>query len=129
KDERVAAITAAMPSGTSTDLFAKAFPSRFFDVGIAEPHRVTFAAVLATRGVRPVVAIYSTFLQRAYDSIIHDVAIQSLPVIFCLYRAGLVGEDGETHMVLYDIAYLLAVPGMTVPAPSDATEMLRLLGT
>jgi 1-deoxy-D-xylulose-5-phosphate synthase len=90
---------------------------------------VTFAAGLATRGVRPVVAIYSTFLQRAYDSIIHDVAIQSLPVTFCLDRAGLVGEDGETHMGLYDIAYLLAVPGMTVTAPSDAAEMLRLLGT
>src|SRR3954467_196995 len=102
KDERVAAITAAMPSGTSTDLFAKAYPSRFFDVGIAEAHAVTFAAGLATRGVRPVVAIYSTFLQRAYDSIIHDVAIQSLPVVFCLDRAGLVGEDGETHMGLYD---------------------------
>jgi 1-deoxy-D-xylulose-5-phosphate synthase len=90
---------------------------------------VTFAAGLATRGVKPVVAIYSTFLQRAYDSIIHDVAIQSLPVVFCLDRAGLVGEDGETHMGLYDIAYLLAVPGMTVTAPSDATEMLRLLGS
>ncbi len=92
-------------------------PTRFFDVGIAEGHAVTFAAGLATRGVRPVVAIYSTFLQRAYDSIMHDVAIQSLPVIFCLDRAGLVGEDGETHMGLYDIAYLLAVPEMTVTAP------------
>src|SRR6185437_4696804 len=106
------AITAAMPSGTGTDAFAKAHPSRFFDVGIAEGHAVTFAAGLATRGVRPVVAIYSTFLQRAYDNIIHDVAIQSLPVIFCMDRAGLVGEDGETHMGLYDISYMLAVPGM-----------------
>ncbi len=128
-EKNVVAITAAMPSGTGTDAFAKAHPDRFFDVGIAEAHAVTFAAGLATRGVRPVVAIYSTFLQRAYDSIIHDVAIQSLPVTFCLDRAGLVGEDGETHMGLYDIAYLLAVPGMTVTAPSDATEMLRLLGT
>ncbi len=128
-EKNVVAITAAMPSGTGTDAFAKAHPDRFFDVGIAEGHAVTFAAGLATRGVRPVVAIYSTFLQRAYDSIVHDVAIQSLPVIFCLDRAGLVGEDGETHMGLYDIAYLLAVPGMTVTAPSDATEMLRLLGT
>jgi len=128
-DERVVAITAAMPSGTSTDLFAKAHPSRFFDVGIAEAHAVTFAAGLATRGVRPVVAIYSTFLQRAYDSIIHDVAIQSLPVVFCLDRAGLVGEDGETHMGLYDIAYLLAVPNVTVTAPKDGREMLGLLRT
>jgi 1-deoxy-D-xylulose-5-phosphate synthase len=128
-DERVVAITAAMPSGTSTDLFAKAHPSRFFDVGIAEAHAVTFAAGLATRGIRPVVAIYSTFLQRAYDSIIHDVAIQSLPVVFCMDRAGLVGEDGETHMGLYDIAYLLAVPNVTVTAPKDGREMLGLLRT
>jgi 1-deoxy-D-xylulose-5-phosphate synthase len=123
----VVAITAAMPSGTSTDLFAKAHPSRFFDVGIAEGHAVTFAAGMATRGVRPIVAIYSTFLQRGYDNVIHDVAIQSLPVIFCMDRAGLVGEDGETHMGLYDVAYMLAVPGMTVTAPSSATEMLGLL--
>ena len=121
------AVTAAMPSGTGTDVFARAHPSRFFDVGIAEGHAVTFAAGMATRGVRPVVAIYSTFLQRAYDNIIHDVAIQSLPVIFCLDRAGLVGEDGETHMGLYDIAYMLAVPEMTVTAPKDAGEMLGLL--
>jgi 1-deoxy-D-xylulose-5-phosphate synthase len=121
------AITAAMPSGTSTDLFAKAHPNRFFDVGIAEGHAVTFAAGMATRGVRPVVAIYSTFLQRGYDNVIHDVAIQSLPVIFCMDRAGLVGEDGETHMGLYDIAYMLAVPGMTVTAPSSSAEMLGLL--
>jgi 1-deoxy-D-xylulose-5-phosphate synthase len=121
------AITAAMPSGTGTDVFAKAHPTRFFDVGIAEGHAVTFAAGLATRGVRPAVVIYSTFLQRAYDNIIHDVAIQSLPVTFCMDRAGLVGEDGETHMGLYDIAYMLAVPGMTVTAPKDAAEMLGLL--
>src|SRR5690349_512231 len=129
ENERVVAITAAMPSGTSTDLFAKAHPTRFFDVGIAEAHAVTFAAGLATRGVRPVVAIYSTFLQRAYDSIIHDVAIQSLPVVFCLDRAGLVGEDGETHMGLYDIAYLLAVPNVTVTAPKDGRELVGLLRT
>jgi 1-deoxy-D-xylulose-5-phosphate synthase len=121
------AITAAMPSGTGTDAFAKAHPARFFDVGIAEGHAVTFAAGLATRDIRPAVVIYSTFLQRAYDSIIHDVAIQSLPVVFCMDRAGLVGEDGETHMGLYDIAYMLAVPGMTVTAPKDAGEMLGLL--
>jgi 1-deoxy-D-xylulose-5-phosphate synthase len=127
EDGRVITITAAMPSGTGTDAVAKAHPSRFFDVGIAEGHAVTFAAGLATRGLRPVVAIYSTFLQRAYDNIIHDVAIQSLPVVFCMDRAGLVGEDGETHMGLYDIAYMLAVPGMTVTAPRDGTSMLALL--
>jgi 1-deoxy-D-xylulose-5-phosphate synthase len=123
----VVAITAAMPSGTGLDVFAKEHPQRFFDVGIAEGHAVTFAAGLATRGIRPFVTIYSTFLQRGYDNIIHDVAIQSLPVVFCMDRAGLVGEDGETHMGLYDIAYLLAVPEMTVTAPKDATEMLALL--
>src|SRR5213082_3191276 len=126
---RLVAITAAMPSGTGTGVFQKKWPDRFFDVGIAEAHAVTFAAGLATQGIRPVVAIYSTFLQRAYDSIIHDVAIQRLPVIFCLDRAGLVGEDGETHMGLYDIAYLLAVPNVTVTAPKDAREMLGLLRT
>jgi 1-deoxy-D-xylulose-5-phosphate synthase len=128
-DERadLVAITAAMPSGTGTNIFAKAHPDRFFDVGIAEGHAVTFAAGLATRGVRPVCAIYSTFLQRAYDNVIHDCAIQHLPVIFCMDRAGLVGEDGPTHMGLYDIAYMLAVPGMTVTAPKDGREMLGLL--
>ena len=120
-------ITAAMPSGTGTGEFARSRPERFFDVGIAEGHGVTFAAGLATRGVRPVVAIYSTFLQRGYDNIIHDVAIQNLPVVFAMDRAGLVGEDGPTHMGLYDIAYMLAVPGMTVAAPRNGTEMLGLL--
>jgi 1-deoxy-D-xylulose-5-phosphate synthase len=128
-DPRVVAITAAMPSGTGTEEFAKAHPSRFFDVGIAEGHAVTFAAGLATQGVRPVVAIYSTFLQRAYDNVIHDVAIQKLPVVLAMDRAGLVGEDGETHMGLYDIAYMLAVPGMTVTAPRDGRELLGLLRT
>ena len=123
----VVTVTAAMPSGTGTALVAKAHPERFFDVGIAEGHAVTFAAGLATRGLRPVVAIYSTFLQRAYDNVIHDVAIQHLPVVFAMDRAGLVGEDGETHMGLYDIAYMLAVPGMTVTAPKDGAEMLALL--
>jgi 1-deoxy-D-xylulose-5-phosphate synthase len=125
----IACITAAMPSGTGTSVVAKMHPKRFFDVGIAEGHAVTFAAGLATRGVRPVVAIYSTFLQRAYDNIIHDVAIQHLPVVFCMDRAGLVGEDGETHMGLYDIPYMLAVPGMTIVAPKDGREMLALLRT
>jgi 1-deoxy-D-xylulose-5-phosphate synthase len=127
ENEKVVTITAAMPSGTGVGAFAKAHPSRFFDVGIAEGHAVTFAAGMATRGLRPVCAIYSTFLQRGYDNIIHDCAIQSLPVVFAMDRAGLVGEDGETHMGLYDIAYLLAVPNMTVTAPKDGTEMLALL--
>ncbi len=125
----VVAITAAMPSGTGTGIVATVHPSRHFDVGIAEGHAVTFAAGLATRGIRPVVAIYSTFLQRAYDGIIHDVALQRLPVTFAMDRAGLVGEDGETHMGLYDIAYLLAVPNMVVAAPKDGTEMLGLLSS
>ena len=123
----LAVITAAMPSGTGTGLFGDAYPDRYFDVGIAEGHGVTFAAGLATEGIRPVAAIYSTFLQRAYDSIIHDVAIQNLPVVFAMDRAGLVGNDGPTHMGLYDIAYLLAVPNMTITAPKDGAEMLALL--
>ena len=123
------AITAAMPAGTGTNIFQKAYPARFFDVGIAEGHAVTFAGGLATQGVRPVVAIYSTFLQRAYDNIIHDIAVQHLPVIFCMDRAGLVGEDGQTHMGLYDIPSMLAVPGMTVAAPKDADELVGLLRT
>lgn len=121
------AITAAMPSGTGTDIFKKKWPDRFFDVGIAEGHATTFAAGLATQGIRPIVAIYSTFLQRAYDSVIHDVAIQNLPVIFCLDRAGMVGADGQTHMGLYDIAYMLAVPNMTVTQPKDGAELVGLL--
>jgi 1-deoxy-D-xylulose-5-phosphate synthase len=126
-EPKMTVITAAMPSGTGTGLFADAYPDRFFDVGIAEGHAVTFAAGLASEGIRPVAAIYSTFLQRAYDSIIHDVAIQDLPVVFAMDRAGLVGNDGPTHMGLYDIAYLLAVPGMTITAPKDGAEMLALL--
>jgi 1-deoxy-D-xylulose-5-phosphate synthase len=125
----VVAITAAMPSGTGTNAFQKKYPDRFFDVGIAEGHAVTFAGGLATQGIRPVVAIYSTFLQRAYDNVIHDIAVQHLPVTFCMDRAGLVGEDGQTHMGLYDIAYMLAVPGMTVTAPKDGDELIGLLRT
>jgi 1-deoxy-D-xylulose-5-phosphate synthase len=127
ENPKVVAITGAMPSGTGTTAFAKAYPERFFDVGIAEGHAVTFAAGLATEGIRPVCAIYSTFLQRAYDNVIHDVAIQHLPVIFAMDRAGVVGEDGPTHMGLYDIAYMLAVPGMVVTAPMNGTEMVALL--
>ncbi|MEJ2238251.1 MAG: 1-deoxy-D-xylulose-5-phosphate synthase [Gemmatimonadales bacterium] len=121
------AITAAMPSGTGTDIFQEKWPGRFFDVGIAEGHATTFAAGLATQGMRPVVAIYSTFLQRAYDNVIHDVAIQKLPVIFCMDRAGMVGADGQTHIGLYDISYMLAVPGMTVTQPRDGAELVGLL--
>ena len=128
-EPKLVVITAAMPSGTGTSIFARAFPDRFFDVGIAEGHAVTFAAGLATREIKPVCAIYSTFLQRAYDNVIHDVAIQRLPVIFAMDRAGLVGEDGPTHMGLYDIAYMLAVPGMTVTAPRNGAELLGLLRT
>ncbi|MBM3908591.1 MAG: 1-deoxy-D-xylulose-5-phosphate synthase [Gemmatimonadetes bacterium] len=129
EDPTLVTITAAMPSGTGANLVQKAHPTRFFDVGIAEGHAVTFAAGMATQGLRPVTAIYSTFLQRGFDNIVHDVAIQHLPVIFCLDRAGLVGEDGETHAGLYDIAYMLAIPGMTVTAPASGTELIGLLRT
>jgi 1-deoxy-D-xylulose-5-phosphate synthase len=128
-NKELVAITAAMPSGTGTNIFQKKWPERFFDVGIAEGHAVTFAAGLAAEGMKPICAIYSTFLQRAYDNVIHDVAVQHLPVIFCMDRAGLVGEDGQTHMGLYDIAYMLAVPGMTVTAPKDGNELIGLLKT
>jgi 1-deoxy-D-xylulose-5-phosphate synthase len=120
-------ITAAMPSGTGTHSFEKAWPDRFFDVGIAEGHATTFAAGMATQGIRPILAIYSTFLQRGFDNIIHDVAIQNLPVIFCMDRAGMVGADGQTHMGLYDIAYMSTVPNMTVAAPKDGAELIGLL--
>ncbi|MFW6205877.1 MAG: 1-deoxy-D-xylulose-5-phosphate synthase, partial [Gemmatimonadota bacterium] len=123
----LAVITAAMPGGTGTGAFGEAYPERFFDVGIAEGHAVTFATGLAAEGMKPVAAIYSTFLQRAYDSVIHDAAIQKLPVVFAMDRAGLVGNDGPTHMGLYDIAYFLTVPNVVVTAPKDGAEMLALL--
>lgn len=123
----IAAITAAMPSGTGTNFFQRKYPERFFDVGIAEAHATTFAAGLAVEGVRPVVAIYSSFMQRAYDCVVHDVALQNLPVIFCMDRAGMVGADGQTHMGLYDIAFMLTVPGMTVTQPKDGAELIGLL--
>jgi len=126
-DSKVVAITAGMRDGTSTDLFEKAFPDRFFDVGIAEGHAVTFAAGLATEGIKPVVAVYSTFLQRGYDGIIHDVALQNLPVVFAMDRAGVAGADGPTHHGTFDINYMLSVPGMTVTAPKDGAELLALL--
>ncbi len=129
EDERIVAITAAMPDGTGLTPFAREFPHRFFDVGIAEQHAVTFAAGLASQGMRPVVAIYSTFLQRAYDQIIHDVALQNLPVTFALDRGGLVGADGPTHHGAFDLSYLRCVPNMVVMAPSDGVELARMLAT
>lgn len=128
-DDRVVAITAAMPGGTGIDLFGKAHPDRTFDVGIAEQHAVTFAGGLATEGYKPFVAIYSTFLQRAYDQVVHDVALQNLPVRFCLDRAGLVGADGATHAGAFDLAYLCCLPNMTVMAASDEAELVHMVAT
>lgn len=128
-NERVVAITAAMPLGTGLSEFAERFPGRFFDIGIAEQHAVAFAAGLALEGMRPVVAIYSTFLQRAYDQIVHDVCIQRLPVVFAIDRGGIVGEDGETHQGLFDLSYLRHIPGMTVAAPKDENELRRIMAT
>lgn len=129
QDRRIVAVTAAMPEGTGLAPFSQAYPDRFFDVGIAEQHGVTFAAGLAAEGLRPVVAIYSTFLQRAYDQILHDVCIESLPVVFALDRGGIVGEDGPTHHGLFDLAYLRSLPNMTVMAPKDENELRRMLVT
>jgi 1-deoxy-D-xylulose-5-phosphate synthase len=128
-DKRLVAVTAAMPEGTGLAAFSKEFPDRFFDVGIAEQHGVTFAAGLAVEGLKPVVAIYSTFLQRAYDQIVHDVCIEKLPVIFAIDRGGIVGEDGHTHQGLLDFAYLTPIPGMVVMAPKDENELRRMLKT
>lgn len=127
RDERIIGITAAMPDGTGMTKFAERFPHRFFDVGIAEPHAVTFAAGLAASGLRPVVAVYSTFLQRAYDQLVHDVCLQDLPVIFAVDRAGLVGEDGPTHHGAFDLSYLRHVPNLVVAAPSDIIELRAML--
>tara|TARA_B100000700_G_scaffold152851_1_gene169631 strand:- start:1083 stop:2996 length:1914 start_codon:yes stop_codon:yes gene_type:complete len=129
KDSKIVGITAAMPSGTGMDIFAKKFPSRMFDVGIAEQHAVTFAAGLATEGYKPYTAIYSTFLQRAYDQVVHDVAIQSLPVRFAIDRAGLVGADGPTHAGSFDITYLSTLPNFVVMAASDEAELVRMINT
>jgi 1-deoxy-D-xylulose-5-phosphate synthase len=129
EDPRIVAITAAMPGGTGLDRFQDAFPDRFYDVGIAEQHAVTFAAGLATEGMKPVAAIYSTFLQRAYDQVVHDVCVQNLDVTFALDRAGLVGADGATHQGLYDIAYLRTLPNMVVMAPKDENELQHMLAT
>jgi 1-deoxy-D-xylulose-5-phosphate synthase len=126
-DPRIIAVTAAMPDGTGLKEFAKAFPARFFDVGIAEAHATCFAAGAAAAGMRPIVAIYSTFLQRAYDQIVHDVSVQSLPVTFCIDRAGLVGDDGKTHQGAYDIAYLRTLPNVAIMAPSTEAELGMML--
>jgi len=128
-DTKIVAITGAMPSGTGLDLFEKKFPERMFDVGIAEQHGVTFAAGLATEGYKPFTAIYSTFLQRAYDQVVHDVAIQSLPVRFAIDRAGLVGSDGPTHAGSFDITYLSTLPNFVVMAASDEAELVRMINT
>lgn len=127
ENKKIIAITSAMTDGTGLATYAREYPKRFFDVGIAEQHAVTFAAGAATRGIKPFVAIYSTFLQRAYDQVIHDVALQRLPVVFCLDRAGLVGEDGATHHGSFDLSYLRVIPGVVILAPSSREELHRML--
>ncbi len=129
RDDRICAVTAAMASGTGLDRFQAAFPDRFYDVGIAEQHAVGLAAGLAVGGRRPIVAIYSTFLQRAYDQVIMDVCLQNLPIVFALDRGGLVGEDGPTHHGVFDLTYLRAVPNMTLCAPADEAELVDMLHT
>jgi 1-deoxy-D-xylulose-5-phosphate synthase len=129
KDKKIVAITAAMPDGTGLDVFEKAFPERMFDVGIAEQHAVTFAAGLASEGLKPFAAIYSTFLQRAYDQVVHDVAIQKLPVRFAIDRAGLVGADGATHAGSFDVTYLSCLPGFVVMAAADEAELMHMVAT
>lgn len=127
KNNKIVAITAAMPDGTGLKEFAREFPNRFFDVGIAEQHAATFAAGLAANGLKPVFAVYSTFLQRAYDQVIHDVCMQNLPVIFAIDRAGIVGEDGETHQGVFDMSYLSSIPGMTILTPKDIKEFRMMI--
>ena len=127
RNDKIVAITAAMPSGTGLKKFAEKFPRRFFDVGIAEEHAVTLAAGMAAGGLRPVVAIYSTFMQRAYDQILHDICLQNLPVLLCLDRAGLVGEDGATHHGAFDLAYLRTIPNMNILAPKDENELRQMI--
>ena len=129
RDERIVAITAAIPGGTGLSRFARRYPERCFDVGIAEQHAVTFAGGLAVEGFRPVVAIYSTFMQRAYDQVIHDICIQNLPVVFCMDRAGVVGADGATHSGSFDMAFLRCIPNITIMAPKDEAELQHMLTT
>jgi 1-deoxy-D-xylulose-5-phosphate synthase len=128
-DDRIVAVTAAMPDGTGLDLFGRAFPRRCFDVGIAEQHAVTFCAGMAAAGMKPFAAIYSTFLQRGYDQVVHDVAIQGLPVRFAIDRAGLVGADGPTHAGAFDVAYLACLPGFVVMAAADEAELVHMVAT
>lgn len=127
KDQKIVAITAAMPAGTALEAFAKEFPNRFFDVGIAESHAVTFAGGLAVAGLKPVFAVYSSFLQRGYDQIIHDIALQSLPVVFAIDRAGIVGSDGPTHHGVFDLSYLRTIPNLKILAPKDENELQHML--
>jgi 1-deoxy-D-xylulose-5-phosphate synthase len=129
KDDKIVAITAAMPSGTGLDLFGKVFPDRTFDVGIAEQHAVTFAGGLASEGFKPFAVIYSTFLQRAYDQVVHDIAIQRLPVRFAMDRAGLVGADGPTHAGAFDVAYLGCLPGFVLMAAADEADLVHMVAT
>ncbi len=129
ENEKIVAITAAMPDGTGLNKFAEQYPQRFFDVGIAEQHAVTAAAGMAAEGLKPVVAVYSTFLQRAYDSVLHDICMQNLPVTLCLDRAGIVGDDGYTHHGVFDYAYLRSMPQMTIMAPKDENELRHMLNT
>ena len=129
QDPKIVAITAAMPDGTGLNTFAERFPQRFFDVGIAEQHGMTFAAGLAAEGFRPVTAIYSSFVQRAYDQVFHDICLQKLPVTIAMDRAGLVGDDGPTHHGVFDISYLRHLPGLTLMAPKDENELRHMLKT
>lgn len=129
EDEKICAITAAMPEGTGLDAFRDKFPARYFDVGIAEEHAATFAAGLAAGGQKPLVALYSTFAQRCYDQILHDICLQKLPVVFALDRAGLVGEDGPTHHGVFDISFLRSIPNLTLAAPADENELQHMLKT
>ena len=127
RDERITAITAAMQDGTGLTPFAERFPERFFDVGIAEQHALTFAAGLAAQGLRPVAAVYSTFLQRGYDQILHDICLQNLPVVIAVDRAGVVGEDGPTHHGVFDLSYLSHIPNLVILAPKDGAELKGML--
>ena len=129
RDSKIIGVTAAMPSGTGMDLFGKKFPERMYDVGIAEQHAVTFSGGLATEGYKPYAAIYSTFLQRAYDQVVHDIAIQSLPVRFAIDRAGLVGADGPTHAGSFDVTFLSTLPNFVVMAASDESELVKMINT
>ena len=129
ENKTIAAITAAMPDGTGLVEFRSKFPDRFYDVGICEQHAVTFAAGMALEGMRPVVALYSTFLQRAYDQVLHDVCLQDLPVVFAIDRGGIVGEDGETHQGLFDLSFLRFLPNLVLMAPKDEDELRHMLYT